>query len=139
MANIIIAGLVIAGVLLAVVAIIYFGYKLIRRWLKKRKPDVPQDVLNDFEYVQRRYEEYGEDANPQQILWELAQRKSGHADRIRKPEIPKLPKHFERRYEIQSNNVPTERQAYTTERKDNRSVTKDSINNRKGIGWLRRK
>lgn len=48
-------------------------------WSKHRRMDkkqIPQDVLQDLDYVERRLNEDGK-TNPREILWELAKSKSG--------------------------------------------------------------
>lgn len=78
---------------------------------KRRKQEstvIPQEVLSDLEYVERRTEESNGEINPQQILFELAQRKSKavRASLIRAGGSPiqELPQQSYGRKNIQSDN-----------------------------------
>ena len=69
-------GIIIAiGAALLIIAVIILLIWLIKR-RKKKKNAIPQELLDDFNEIERRYQQTHGEGNPHTILWNYAREKS---------------------------------------------------------------
>ena len=89
--NLVIVGTAIGLFIVAIITSIIV-WILIRR-KKKKYSQVPSNIIDDFNYCERRFSEEHGEVEPTRILWELASRKrdeSRQPTRVAELEVPKL-------------------------------------------------
>jgi hypothetical protein len=79
--TIIIIDIVLGLILVGIVSIGVWRYLKKRKAKKQREGKIPQETLDDFETIERRYKEANGNTTPYETLWQYARERSERRDR----------------------------------------------------------
>lgn len=81
----------IVTIITAAIVLVIVGIVFLIRWIinrRKKKSELPQEILDDFEEAERRYKESNGEANPYTILWQLSRDRQARNRRLESYHFP---------------------------------------------------